>query len=97
MDRWIDAHWDPIRVLAGDALVHFEQIAVALFDPLASETPERVGKIQVHAEAGLTDAAALVAYGLGVSRRHIARHEVSKTRIAPLEVVVALGFRDLLW
>ncbi len=41
------------------------------------------------------DAAALVAHRLGRTRRHVARHEVAEGRVAALEVVVALGIRNL--
>ncbi len=35
VNRGINAHGDLIRIFAGDALVHFEEVAVALFDYVA--------------------------------------------------------------
>ena len=92
----VDAHRRLVRVLAGDALVHLEQVAVALLDGLAAEALERVGEVEVDRAAGRPDAAPLVADHLGVARRHVARHQVAEARVAPLEEVVALGLRDVL-
>src|SRR2546426_11042428 len=36
-----------------------------------------------------------VADRLGIPRRHVPRHQVSEARIAALEIIVALGLRDL--
>ena len=61
----------------------------------APEPLDRVGEVEVHAQAAGADAAALVAHRLGRARRDVARREVAEAGIPALEVVVALGLGDL--
>ena len=75
--------------------VHVEQVAVALFDDVAAEPLDGVGEIEIDAEAAGADAAAFVADHLGIAGGDVARHQVAEARITALEVVVALGFGDL--
>ena len=52
-------------------------------------------EIEVHAQAGLAHAAALVAHLLRGARGDVARREVAERRIHPLEVVVAVLLGDV--
>ena len=89
MDCRIDAHRYFVGILAGDALVHVEQVAVAFLDDVPAQPLNRIAEIQVYAQPGLPDAAAFVANRFRVARRHIARHQVSETRIPALQVIIA--------
>ena len=91
----VDAHRRVVRVLAGDALVHLEQVAVALPNGLLAVACDRRSEVEVDAVLERADAAALVDHGLGVAARHIARDEVAERRVLLLEEVVALVLRDL--
>ncbi len=91
----VDAHRDLVGVVVRDALVHVEEVAVALADDVLAEAADRVREVEVDAEARLADAAALVADLLGGARGDVARREVAERRVLPLEVVVALGLGDL--
>ena len=93
----IDAHGNFVGILAGDALVHFEEVAVALGNFVFSETLDRIGEIEVDAKAGFADTAASIALGLGGAGSDVARDEIAETGVAALEIVVALGFGDLSW
>jgi hypothetical protein len=90
-----DAHRQLVRVLVRDALVHLEQVPVPLGDGLLAEALDRVGEVEVDAEAGVADPAPLVADRLGRAARDVARRQVAEARVAALEVVVALRLRDL--
>ena len=54
-----------------------------------------VGKVEVDTESGLAHAAAFIADGLGIARGYVARHQVAEAGIAAFQVVVALGFGNL--
>ena len=96
VDRGVDPHRHAVGILVGDLRVHVEEVAVAPLDDVRAEPLDRVREVQVDREAAVADAASFVADRLRVPRRHVARHQVAEARIAPLEVVVALGFRNLL-
>ena len=72
------------------------KISVALANHVHAQPLDGVGKIQINAQAGLAHAAAFVAHRLGIARRHIARHQIAEAWIAPLQVIIALGFGDLI-
>ena len=94
VDRGIDAHRHAIRIFARDALVHLEQISVALLDRMPAQPLDRSGKIEIHAQAARTHTAAFVADRLGVARGHVARHQITETRIAALQIIIALRLRE---
>ena len=60
----VDAHRHLVGVLVGDLLVHLEQVAVLLRDGVLAEALDRVAEVEVDAEAGLADAAPVVAASL---------------------------------
>jgi hypothetical protein len=84
-----------VRVLAGDALVHLEEVAVALPNRLLAVASDRRGEVEVDAVLERADAAALVDHGLGVAAGDVARDEVAERRVLLLEVVVALVLGDV--
>ena len=94
--RRIDAHRHLVGVLAGDLLVHLEEVAVALLDRLLAEPLDGVGEVEVDAVLLRPDAAPLVDHRLGVAGGHVARHQVAEARVLALQEVVAVAFRDLL-
>ena len=96
VDGRVDPHRHLVRILVGDLLVHLEEVAVARAHGVLADAADRVGEIQVDGQLRLADAAAFVADRLGGARRDVAGHQVAEARVAPLEVVVALGFGDLL-
>ena len=96
VDGGVDAHRDLVGIFVGDALIHVEEVAVALADGLGAEAADGVGEVEVDAEAGFADAAAFVADGFGVAGGDVAGDEVAEGGIFALEVVVALVFGDLI-
>ena len=91
----IDAHGDFVGVLAGDALVHFEEVAVALGNLVFAETLDGIGEIEIDAKTSWADTVACIAFGFGGAGSDIARNEIAETGILALEIVVALGFGNL--
>ena len=96
VDGWINAHRHLIRIFVGDACVHLKEIAIALFDDVFAEAIDGIGEIEIDAEAGFTDAAALVANSFGVAGSDVARDKIAEAGIATFEIVVAFGFRNLI-
>ena len=90
-----DAHRDLVGVLVGDPLVHLEEVPVLLADLRRPEPLDRVGEVEVDAQAARAHAAALVADLLGRAGGDVAGGEVAVGRVLPLEVVVALVLGDL--
>src|SRR4029077_17731727 len=74
--RRVDTHGSLVGILAGDPLVHVEQIPVSFADNVDAQPFDGVGKIQVNAETGFSHTAALVAHGLRIARSYVARHQV---------------------
>src|ERR1700743_292883 len=97
MDGGIDAHRYLVRIFVGNALVHVEKVAVALADGVLAEATNCVRKVEVDAESALAHAMAVIADRFCVARGYVARDEIAKAGIAALEVVIALGFWDLIW
>src|SRR5262245_52907864 len=95
MHGGVDAHRLFVGVLGRDALVHIEEVAVALFDHALAEAPDRVGEIEVNAAPAGAGATPLVADLFGRARRDVARRQVAVARIFAFEVIIALVFGDL--
>src|SRR6185295_12355157 len=95
VDRRIDPHRHLIRVFAGDALVHLDEVPVALLDRGAPEAGDRVAEVEVHAVLQRSDPPARVHLALRGTRRDVARDEVAEGGVAPLEEVVAVLRWDL--
>ena len=95
MDRGVDAHRGAIRVLAGDPLVHLEEIAVALADRILPEAGNGTGKVEIDPSSTGADAEACVTRFLGRPRGDVTGRQIAVTRVFPLEVVVALGLGNV--
>ena len=91
----VDAHRHLGRVLAGDALVHLEQVRVALVHGVVADAVDSCGEVEVHAVLQRPDTTTRVDGALGCARRDVAGCEVAVARVQALEVVVAILFRDL--
>ena len=65
MDRRIDAHRHLIGVLAGDALVHFEEVAVAVFDHISTEAVDGISKVEIDTLATWANSPAIIARFFG--------------------------------
>src|SRR5688500_11322284 len=78
--RGVDPHRHVVGVLAGDALVHLEEVAVALRDHRLAEPLDGAREVEVDAHAAGPDATPLVDHALGGARGHVARPEVAEGR-----------------
>ena len=90
----VNPHGNFVRIFIGDALVHLEQIAIALANYIHAESLYGVREIQIDAQAGLAHAAAFVANCFGVARRYVARHQIAEAGIAALQVIIALALPE---
>src|SRR5262249_13846993 len=95
VDGWVDSHWNFVWILAGDAFIHVEEIAISLADALLAETLDGVGEIKVDAQAAFADSAAIIAHSLRVARRYVTRNKIAEAGILSLEIVIPLVFRYL--
>ena len=93
-----DAHRLLVRILAGDVLIHVEQVAIAGADLGLAKALNRGGEVEVDTKAlaidHLADAAAFVADFLGGTGGDIARGEVAVARILTFEEIIAGVFGD---
>ena len=99
VDGRVNAHRHLVGVVARDALVHVEEVAVLRGDGGLAHTGDGLGEVEVDAAGDAVnlraDATALVAHVLGLTRCDIAGHEVTEGRVDALQVVVAILFGDL--
>ncbi len=95
MDRGINPHRNFIGVFSGNLLVHVEEVAVFFANDWFTHAADGVREVQVNAHAARPDPAPFIADFLGVARSDVAGNQVSETRVAPLEVIVALVFGNL--
>ena len=91
----VDAHGRLVGVLVGDALIHLEEVPVALLDLGLPEALDGVVKVEVDAAARGADATALVAGLLGGAAGDVPGRQVAEGGILPLQVVVAVVLGDL--
>src|SRR5262249_17495503 len=94
VDGWVDSHWNFVWILAGDAFIHVEEIAISLADALLAETVDGVGEVEVNAQAAFADSAAIIAHSLRVARRYVTRNEIAEAGILSFEIVIPRVFRD---
>jgi hypothetical protein len=91
----VDPHRHDVGVLAGDGLVHLEEVAVLVRDGVATEPVDRRGEVEVDPVLQRAHASAGVDLVLGVARGDVARHEVAEGRVLALEEVVAVLLGDV--
>jgi hypothetical protein len=89
-------HGDVVRILVDDPLVHLKQVSISRLDHVAAQTLNRVTKIQIDRHACGAHAPPFIADLLGASRRDVARREVTKGRVLPFEVVIAIILGNLI-
>ena len=91
----VDSHRHLVGILAGDPLIDLEEVAVLLPDRVDPLPLDGVEQVEINAVSARPHAAALVADLLGGARGHVARHEVAEARVAALQEIIALVFRDV--
>ena len=91
----VDPHRHLRGILAGDPLVHLEQVRVALPHRVEAEAGDRIFEVEVDAVLQRADTAARVDLPLDGTRRDVVWREVAVARVEALEEVVAILFRDL--
>ena len=92
----INAHRALVGVFPGDVFVHLEEVAVAFLDDGTGEPFDRIGEIEINAQATRSDAAALVAGFLGAAGGNVARGEVAVAGIFAFEEIIAGVLWDFL-
>src|SRR5665213_4357265 len=96
MDRGVDAHRHLVRVFSSDAVVHLEEVSVALFDHVGTDAARRFGEVEARAVLQRAYTATGVDLVLDRAGGDVARNEVSEGRVAPFEEVVAVVFGNLI-
>src|SRR5882757_8580646 len=94
MHRRKYAHRCAVRVFVGNALVHLEEVAVSLRDRGPAQSLDSLGEVEIHAIAARTHSASGVTYVLDRPRGDVTGHEVSETRVRPLQEIVAFRLGD---
>src|SRR5262245_64459999 len=91
----VDAHRLFVGVLGRDALIHLEEVAVALLYHAIAEALDRVGEIEVDAASARPHAATLVADLFGRARRDVARRPIAVARVFAFAIILAVLSGDL--
>ncbi len=96
VDGGIDAHRNLVGIFVGDALVHVEQIAVALANR-RSRPGVRSRRRNRDRRPGRSSPTPRPSSQtcFGIARSHIARNQVAEAGIAALQIIIALVFRNL--
>src|ERR1035438_7015491 len=94
MHRGIDAHRHLVAVLAGDLLVHVEQVAIPLADNAFAQPLDGIRKVEIDAELARADTAAGITGFFGRARGDVPGREIAVARIFPFEIVVAVRLRN---
>ena len=95
MDRRIDHHRHLVGILCRNLIVHLEEVAVFLGDDVPAVPLDGIPEIEVYGQPGLSDAPALVALLLGITRGHVPGDQVAEARIFLFEVIEPFGFGDI--
>ncbi len=66
VDGGVNPHGNLVGVLIGDALVHVEQVVVAIADGLLAQPPNGVGKVKIDPQPGVAYTTAFVAHSFCV-------------------------------
>src|SRR5207247_986152 len=90
----VDAHRLRVCILAGDALIHLEQVAVAFSNLIFTQSLDGVAEIEINAKSARADATTLIARFLRGPRCNVARRKIAETWILPFQEIVAVGLRD---
>ena len=67
MKRRVNTHGHFVRVFAGDALVHVEQVAVAFANHVYAQPLDGIREVQKHTQAVLAHPARIVTNGFGIA------------------------------
>src|SRR5438045_5776915 len=94
MDGWIDSHWTPVSIFAGDLLIDVEEVPITFPDCVLADTCDGISEIEVDAASTFTDATSFVANLLGRSGRNIPGGEVTEAGIFSFEIIIAFRFRN---
>ena len=95
VDSREDHHRVLIRVLVNDFLVHLEQVTIFLCNYILAETLDSVGEIKEYSQTGIVYAIAFVATLFRSARSDVTGNEVTESRIATLQIVIAVFFRNI--
>jgi hypothetical protein len=90
MDSRINLHRLLVRVIAGDFLIHLEEVSVAGPDSIFTVTFDSVLEVKEDPESSGSYPASFVAAFLSSPGSNIAWAEVTKRRILSLEIVITL-------
>ena len=80
----VHAHRGRVRIFAGDALVHLEQVAVALFHDVLAKARDRCREIEVSPVLQRPNPATTVNCALRCARGNVARCQVAEARVQTL-------------
>ena len=96
VDGGIDHHRVVVGADVGNLLVHVEEVAIALSYYVLAQTVDSLREVEEYSQTGIVYAEALVAALFSSTAGYVTRYEVTEGRVATLQVVVAVLFRNIL-
>src|SRR4030095_4708228 len=95
MDRRVNAHRSMVGIVSGDFFVDIEEVAITLTNRGFTEACDRILEIEIDAASARAYAATFIAHFLRAAGGNVAWSEVAVARIFSLEIIIAIGFRDV--
>lgn len=91
----VNLHGNFVGVGSGNALVHLEEVVVALDDGFLSEAFNGIAEVEIYAATHFTNTTTFVADFFGAATGDaVARRQIAVARILAFQIVVAFSFRD---
>src|SRR5688572_27300497 len=90
----VNTHRYLCRIIAGDLLVHLEEVPVPFANHVLTKSSDGFRQVQVNAQSSRSNAVAVVADALARARGEVTRREIAERGIETFEVVVPILFGD---
>ena len=91
----INHHRVIVRAHVSNFFVHIEEVTVACFYDVAAQTVDSFREVEEYGKARVVYAEAGIAALFSSAAGYVAGNEVTESRVAALEVVVAILFRNV--
>ena len=95
MNGWVDLHRRLVRVVAGDLLIHLEEVSIAGADGIFAVAGDGIGKVEIHSQSGNCDTAFVIAGFFGGPGSDVAWAKVAEGGVLALKIVVAIFLGDV--
>ena len=83
------------RINVGNLFVHVEEVAITLQNGFEAKAFDALREVEEHRKTRVVNTKSLVATLLSGTRSYVARHQVTESGIATLQIIVAIFFGNV--